>query len=112
MGRALVDAPGEGGTRGVQQPRGAPEPTGMTLRRWVAFHGIAINVEPDLGHFDGIVPCGIADPRYGVTSLADLGRAVGMTGIDAALRREFEPLFGPTQAAAQLVGSTENSSPA
>ena len=45
----------------------------MRLRRWVSFHGISINVEPDLTHFAAIVPCGVADPRYGVTSLADLG---------------------------------------
>jgi lipoyl(octanoyl) transferase len=85
---------------------------GIRVRHWISLHGVALNVAPELAHFSGIVPCGVADPRYGVTSLADLGRAVGMTGIDAALRREFEPLFGPTQAAAQLVGSTENSSPA
>ena len=48
---------------------------GVRLKRWVSFHGISINVEPDLTHFDAIVPCGVADPRYGVTSLADLGHA-------------------------------------
>jgi lipoyl(octanoyl) transferase len=69
---------------------------GIRLKRWVSLHGIALNVAPDLGHFAGIVPCGIADPRYGVTSLADLGRGVTMAEVDAALRREFEGLFGPT----------------
>jgi lipoyl(octanoyl) transferase len=69
---------------------------GIRLKRWVSLHGIAINVAPDLGHFAGIVPCGVADPRYGVTSLADLGRTVTMAEVDAALRREFEGLFGAT----------------
>ncbi len=53
---------------------------GVRLRRWVSFHGIAINVEPDLSHFSAIVPCGVADPRYGVTSLVDLGLPVTMAG--------------------------------
>jgi lipoyl(octanoyl) transferase len=69
---------------------------GIRLKRWVTLHGIALNVAPDLTHFAGIVPCGIADPRYGVTSLADLGHAVGMAEVDRVLRREFEALFGPT----------------
>ena len=69
---------------------------GIRLKRWVSLHGIALNVAPDLGHFAGIVPCGVADPRYGVTSLADLGRSVTMAEVDAALRRAFEGLFGPT----------------
>jgi lipoyl(octanoyl) transferase len=67
---------------------------GVRLRRWVSFHGIAINVEPDLGHFDAIVPCGVADPRYGVTSLVDLGHPVGMADVDVALRQGFEAVFG------------------
>lgn len=67
---------------------------GIRLRRWVSFHGASINVEPDLGHFSGIVPCGIAG--YGVTSFVDLGLPVGMTEIDVALRRSFETVFGPT----------------
>ncbi|TNF59696.1 MAG: lipoyl(octanoyl) transferase LipB [Rhodobacteraceae bacterium] len=61
---------------------------GIRLRRWVSFHGISINVEPDLSHFDGIVPCGITD--YGVTSLVDLGLPVTMDDLDVALRRSFE----------------------
>ncbi|HWX63761.1 lipoyl(octanoyl) transferase LipB, partial [Bradyrhizobium sp.] len=71
---------------------------GVRLRRWVSFHGIAINVEPNLTHFDAIVPCGVADPRYGVTSLVDLGHPVSMSDVDVALRQGFEDLFGPTQA--------------
>ena len=67
---------------------------GVRLRRWVSFHGIAINVEPDLRHFDAIVPCGVADPRYGVTSLVDLGLPVTMADVDIALRQAFEEVFG------------------
>jgi lipoyl(octanoyl) transferase len=67
---------------------------GIRLKRWVSLHGIAINVDCDLAPFAGIVPCGVSDRRYGVTSLAGLGLAVGMSEVDRALRREFEPLFG------------------
>lgn len=67
---------------------------GIRVRRWVSFHGIAINVEPDLSHFSGIVPCGIAE--HGVTSLADLGRIVSMPEVDMALRARFENVFGKT----------------
>ena len=67
---------------------------GVRLRRWVSFHGIAINVAPDLTHFAGIVPCGVADPRYGVTSLADLGHRATMADVDIALRQAFEDVFG------------------
>ncbi len=73
---------------------------GIRVRKWVSLHGIALNVEPDLSHFSGIVPCGVADRRFGVTSLADLGLPISMAEADMALRREFEALFGPTQAAA------------
>ena len=73
---------------------------GIRLKRWVTLHGIALNVAPDLSHFAGIVPCGIADLRYGVTSLADLGRPVSPAEVDRVLRREFEALFGPTNPAA------------
>jgi lipoyl(octanoyl) transferase len=66
---------------------------GVRLKRWVSLHGIAINVEPDLTHFDGIVPCGVADPRYGVTSLVDLGLPVTMLDIDVALQRAFDEVF-------------------
>ena len=71
---------------------------GVRLKRWVSFHGIAINVEPNLEHFTGIVPCGVADPRYGVTSLVDLGHPVTTPDVDIALRQAFEELFGPTTA--------------
>jgi lipoyl(octanoyl) transferase len=67
---------------------------GVRLRRWVTFHGISINVEPDLSHFDAIVPCGVVDPRYGVTSLADLGHPVSMADVDIALRDAFADVFG------------------
>ena len=70
---------------------------GIRVRRWVAFHGISLNVEPDLGHFDGIVPCGIADSRYGVTSLVDLGLPVTLADADFALLAAFESVFGPTR---------------
>jgi lipoyl(octanoyl) transferase len=64
----------------------------------VSFHGIAINVEPNLSHFSAIVPCGVIDPRYGVTSLVDLGLPVTMEDVDVALRRAFEDVFGATSA--------------
>jgi lipoyl(octanoyl) transferase len=70
---------------------------GIRIKRWVTLHGIALNVDPDLSHFAGIVPCGVADERYGVTSLHDLGQLVSLPEVDMALRREFEGLFGPTQ---------------
>ncbi|MEQ6247495.1 lipoyl(octanoyl) transferase LipB [Sulfitobacter sp. HNIBRBA3233] len=67
---------------------------GIRLRRWVSFHGISINVEPDLSHFDGIVPCGIRE--HGVTSLVDLGLPVTMDDVDLALARGFAEVFGET----------------
>ena len=70
----------------------------MRLRRWVSFHGVAINVEPDLSHFDAIIPCGVADPRYGVTSLADLGHPVSLAEVDIAVRQAFFEVFGPAAA--------------
>jgi lipoyl(octanoyl) transferase len=72
---------------------------GIRVRRWVTLHGISLNVDPDLTHFSGIVPCGVIDPRYGVTSLIDLGLPVSMFDADAALRAEFEAVFGPTVSA-------------
>jgi lipoyl(octanoyl) transferase len=71
---------------------------GVRLKRWVSFHGIAINVEPDLTHFDAIVPCGVSDPRYGVTSLADLGHTATIADVEIALRQAFEQVFGATHA--------------
>ena len=69
---------------------------GVRIRRWASFHGVALNVEPDLSHFSGIVPCGVSEPGYGVTSLVDLGLPVTMDETDAALRDAFEEIFGPT----------------
>jgi lipoyl(octanoyl) transferase len=70
---------------------------GVRVRHWVTLHGVALNVDPDLGHFAGIVPCGIADPRYGVTSLADLGIYAEMAEADAALKATFAEAFGARQ---------------
>ncbi|ABD07076.1 lipoate-protein ligase B [Rhodopseudomonas palustris HaA2] len=75
---------------------------GVRLKRWVSLHGIAINVEPDLSHFTAIVPCGISDPRYGVTSLVDLGLPVTMADADIALRAAFTEIFGATVDAPQV----------
>ena len=72
---------------------------GVRVSRWVSFHGIAINVSPDLGHFGGIVPCGISD--QGVTSFEDLGQLASMSEVDIALRVAFEHRFGRTAAKPQ-----------
>lgn len=69
---------------------------GVRLRKWVSFHGIAFNVEPELEHFSGITPCGISGPQFGVTSLVDLGLPVTMADADAALRAAFEEVFSKT----------------
>jgi lipoyl(octanoyl) transferase len=86
----------------VRRPDGAGEDKiaaiGVRVRRWVTLHGIALNVEPDLSHFSGIVPCGVRG--HGVTSLAALGRVVTMPEVDSVLRRTFEARFGPTARAA------------
>ena len=81
---------------------------GIRISHWVTLHGMALNVDPDLSHFSGIVPCGVNEQRYGVTSLADLGLTATMHDVDIALRREFEALFGPADYA---VGNMENTSP-
>ena len=65
---------------------------GVRLRKWVSFHGLSINVDPDLSHYDGIIPCGISD--HGVTSLVDLGLPVNMEDVDVALKRTFGKVFG------------------
>jgi lipoyl(octanoyl) transferase len=70
---------------------------GVRVRRWTTLHGVALNVDPDLTHFSGIVPCGVAEAHYGVTSLADLGRPTTMAQADAAMRAAFETMFGPTR---------------
>lgn len=108
----VIDTLAEFGVRGevrpgrvgvwVTRPDRAPGPDGsiredkiaaigVKLRRWVTFHGLSINVEPDLSHYDGIVPCGIR--AHGVTSLVDLGLPVTMTDLDLALRRHFTRKF-------------------
>src|SRR3569623_2101412 len=69
---------------------------GIRVRHWVTLHGVSLNIEPDLGHFGGIEPCGVHENRYGDTSLADLGHIVTMADIDTAMRVAFEALFGPT----------------
>lgn len=67
---------------------------GIRVRRWVTFHGISLNVDPDLSHFSGIVPCGVR--QHGVTSLVDLGLPLTMPEVDSVLRAAFEEVFGPT----------------
>ena len=84
----------------VRRPEKGPEvedkiaAIGIRVRRWVSFHGISLNVEPDLSHFDGIVPCGVR--QHGVTSLVDLGLPVSMAEVDMQLRAAFEEIFGVT----------------
>ena len=84
------------GRVGIWVARGGAEvkiaAIGVRVRRWVTYHGIALNVDPDLSHFDGIVPCGL--PDHGVTSLTDLGLPVTMDDIDVALRQAFVEVFG------------------
>lgn len=72
---------------------------GVRLRHWVSFHGVSLNVDPELGHFAGIIPCGIRDARLGVTSLAALGIPASMTTVDEALRIAFQDVFGPIRQA-------------
>ena len=69
---------------------------GVRVRHWITFHGVSINVAPDLGHYAGIIPCGVA--THGVTSLADLGVAASMEELDGALKATFEPVFGTVTA--------------
>ncbi|MCJ2068291.1 lipoyl(octanoyl) transferase LipB [Methylobacterium sp. J-030] len=84
----------------VRRPEKGPEvedkiaAIGIRVRRWVSFHGISLNVEPDLSHFDGIVPCGVR--QHGVTSLVDLGLPVSLAEVDMQLRAAFEDIFGVT----------------
>ncbi|MCT4656699.1 MAG: lipoyl(octanoyl) transferase LipB [Cohaesibacter sp.] len=87
----------------VTRPEKGPEiedkiaAIGIRLRKWVTFHGISLNIEPDLTHYNGIVPCGIS--QHGVTSFVDLGYPLTMSDVDMTLREEFESLFGATQRA-------------
>ncbi len=103
-----LDAETRAGRVGVWVRRAGPAPRedkiaaiGVRVSRWVSFHGISLNVAPDLSHYAGIVPCGITE--HGVTSLADLGLAADMASVDTALRTSFEHVFGPTEAAAPLI---------
>ena len=95
---ALFNVKGERreGRVGIWVRRGSREDKiaalGVRIRRWVTFHGVALNVEPDLSHFSGIVPCGIS--QHGVTSLADLGILVTMADVDVALKQAFQKVFG------------------
>jgi lipoyl(octanoyl) transferase len=82
---------------------------GIRVRQWVTLHGFSLNIDPDLTHFAGIVPCGVNEPRYGVTSLADLGLTATMPEVDMALRAAFAALFGAS-VNAQILPSTENNS--
>lgn len=72
---------------------------GIRVRRWVTYHGLAINVEPDLTHFSGIVPCGIGASHFGVTSLVDLGHPVAMPDVDGVMQQAFAAIFGATVSA-------------
>ena len=77
---------------------------GVRLRHWVTFHGISINVDPDLSHYSGIVPCGVGAENLGVTSLAALGIRASLTEMDAALKPAFEEIFGPVAAKPTAAG--------
>jgi lipoyl(octanoyl) transferase len=95
---ALLGVKGERreGRVGIWVSRGLKEDKiaalGVRIKRWVTFHGVALNVDPDLSHFDGIVPCGVR--AHGVTSLADLGIVVSMADVDVALKQSFKKIFG------------------
>lgn len=68
---------------------------GIRVRKWITFHGVSLNVEPELDHYSGIIACGVEG--HGITSLVDLGHLVTIEDVDTVLRQEFEKLFGPTQ---------------
>jgi lipoyl(octanoyl) transferase len=72
---------------------------GIRVKRWVTLHGISLNVAPDLSHYAGVLPCGVSEQKWGVTSLSDLGIEASMDDVDAALRASFEEIFGPVEAA-------------
>jgi lipoyl(octanoyl) transferase len=106
LARLGVRGPVREGRVGVWVERGAGQEDkvaaiGVKLRRWVSFHGVSLNVDPDLSHFAGIVPCGVT--LHGVTSLADLGRDVDMAAADAALKAAFIEIFGPVADAPPLL---------
>ena len=73
---------------------------GVRIKHWITLHGIALNVDCNLSHYGGIIPCGISEPRYGVTSLADLGRRATLRELDVALRDEFARVFDKAAAPA------------
>ena len=104
LGEFNVEGQVRKGRVGVWVEHGAPKredkiaAIGVRLRRWVSFHGVSLNVEPDLEHFTGIVPCGVTD--HGVTSLVGLGLPLSLAEADAALKTSFERVFGATEAAA------------
>ena len=95
---ALFNVKGERreGRVGIWVQRGSQEDKiaalGVRIKRWVTFHGVALNVDPDLSHFSGIVPCGVR--AHGVTSLSDLGIIVSMADVDVALKQSFKKIFG------------------
>ena len=106
LGRFNVDGEIRDGRVGVWVERRTPglpvredkiAAIGVKLRRWVSFHGVSLNVEPDLSHFEGIVPCG--QTEHGVTSLVDLGLPVTMDEADDALRASFREVFGDVETA-------------
>jgi len=101
-----VDRARRGGPAGREDKIAA---IGVRLRRWVSYHGVSLNVAPDLGHYAGIVPCGIRD--HGVTSLADLGVATTMDQVDAALRAAFDEVFGDAGRGAAAGGLTRSAAP-
>jgi lipoyl(octanoyl) transferase len=88
-----VERPDKGVNAGGSVREDKVAALGIRLRKWVSFHGLSINVDPDLSHFDGIVPCGIKD--HGVTSLVDLGLPVTMEDVDMALRATFDRVVSP-----------------
>ena len=94
-----VDRAAYGGMPGREDKIAA---IGVRVRRWVTYHGVALNVDPVLEHFAGIVPCGVAAPNYGVTSLVDLGLPVTMADVDVALRASFEAVFGAAPLPARI----------
>ncbi len=106
-GARTASASGCAGRTRAKAARTRSPPSASACTHWVTLHGMALNVDPDLTHFSGIVPCGVSEQRYGVTSLADLGIPVSMPEVDMVLRREFEALFGATVDQ----NSTENNSP-
>jgi lipoyl(octanoyl) transferase len=74
---------------------------GIRVKRWITLHGISLNVAPDLAHYAGVLPCGVTEQKWGVTSLQDLGIEAKMSDVDVALRASFEEIFGPVEAASE-----------